>query len=598
VIPASAAEIEDSLWGPQGVSWWSLVGLGTLLLAAATWLLPSAAGVTLLPAERLLIVGVLAGVGALIAALSALLAGTRRKITGAVPVLLPTAVALALAVAPRTGKIHVRVEDEWIGLVVSVALVLAILARTRAAPVVVGLIGCWSVVAAGVVLFDGGRDGVEPALNPASHSPAAHIVLITLDTVRADHFDFVRAESSPVSDTPSLSALADESVVFRQAFSTSALTGPSHATLLSGLDSPTHGVWSNGDPLAADIPWVPEILAANGWRTRAAVSAAVLDASLGFDRGFRRFDSTFERRLLRGHPLTSFLGFRPHRGSSHRRSGMETVRLIGDLDASQRTFTWVHLYDAHWPYQPSSEAAARHGLADPTPLSPLLGGQMTLPGRPKPTTEQVERGKALYRAGIDDLDRVVGSLLDSLPPGAAVVVVGDHGESLGEQGIVFNHGSVPYSSQTHVPLMVRGDGWHAGAVDTVVSLVDVAPTLLHLAGLEPPVEMLGRSLALPAVKPVVSHVRARSSSNEEQTQDHAGGIAVRKGRWSVVAVGGAPPALFDRSSDPLELAPLPLPPGHELESQLRAERLKMPGETAGQLDEETRAMLQSLGYVE
>ena len=540
----------------------------------------------------------LASVGAAVAVLSALLAGTRQKVAGAVPVLLPTAVALALAVAPRTGKIHVRMEDGWIELVVSVAIVLALLARTRAAPAAVGLIGCWSVVAAGILLLEERSAEVEPVPHSASDSSAAHIVLITLDTVRGDHFDFVQGGSSPVSDTPTLSALADESVVFQQAFSTSALTGPSHATLLSGLDSPAHGIWSNGDPLPADIPWVPEILEAQGWRTRAAVSAAVLDASLGFNRGFRDFDSTFERRLRRGHPLMSFLGFRPHRGSSHRRSGMETVGLVGRPPAGHRTFTWVHLYDAHWPYVPSAEAAARHGLADPTPLSPGLGGQAALLRRSKPTQQQVERGKTLYRAGIDDLDRVVGHLLDRLPPGAAIVVVGDHGESLGEQGIVFNHGSVPYSSQTHVPLIVHGDGWPAGAVDTVVSLMDVAPTLLHLAGLEPPDEMSGRSLALPTPRPVVSHITPGAGKQEGEGKARAGSIAVREGVWSAIAVGSDPPALFDRSADPLELSPLPLPPGHDLEFLLRGERLRMPGETPEHLDEDTRAMLRSLGYVE
>jgi len=554
------------------------------------------------PTERLLVTAVIAGVGAGVAFVALLLAGTERRSALGIPVLLPTAIAMSLAVAPRTGRIRVRVDDEWIWLVVVAAVLLAILARSRAAPAVVGLLGCWSILVTGVVYSQANRPGPGP--RSSSDQPAAHLVLITLDTVRADHFEFVGAGSSIPASTPSLSALARQSVVFEQAFSTSALTGPSHATILSGLDSPSHGIWSNADPVPTEIPWVPEILAANGWRTQGVVSAAVLDASLGYDRGFHSFDSTFERRLARGHPLASFLGFRSHRGSSHSRAGTETTDLIKIPQASRPTFTWVHLYDAHWPYEPSAEAAARHGLSDPTPLHPRLGGQATLLGRRQPNPEQVERGKVLYRAEIDDLDRIVGSLLDKLPNGAAVVVVGDHGESLGEHGPVFSHGSLPHSPQTHVPLMIRSAGWEATTVSETVSLLDLAPTLLDLAGLEPPAEMTGRSLAHRSSRPAVSHIRRRTSGGKERPAvGQSGGVAVRSGRWSAVTVGDAAPVLYDRSVDPLEIAPTPLPPGHQLEGAVEGAVMSAGDWTTGstkreELDEDTRAMLRSLGYVE
>ena len=219
------------------VSWSSLrrgillIGVGALALGGVAWVLPSEAGVTLKPAERLLATAVLASLGAGVALLALLLAGTKRRVALGVPVLLPTALALSLAVAPRTGRIRVRVDDEWIALIVVAAVLVAILARSRVAPAVVGLLGCWSIAATGVVQSQTSHP--ELGLQSPSDQPAGHLVLITLDTVRADHFEFVRAGSSIPSSTPSLSALARESVVFQQAFSTSALTGPSHATILS-----------------------------------------------------------------------------------------------------------------------------------------------------------------------------------------------------------------------------------------------------------------------------------------------------------------------------------------------------------------------------
>jgi arylsulfatase A-like enzyme len=378
--------------------------------------------------------------------------------------------------------------------------------------------------------------------------------------------------------------------------------------MLSGQESPDHGARSNGDEVVAGLPWVPEILARQGWRTRALVSASVLDATVGFDRGFHDFDSTFERRRIRGHGLLSFLGFRPHKGSARHRPGAGTLALLDDLAPGHRTFTWIHLYDAHWPYEPGAEAAARHGLQDPTPLPAVLGGPFAGVREEQLTTALVDRGKRLYRAGIDELDQLVGALLATVPCDTTVVVVGDHGESLDEHGYHFSHGRYPYAPDARVPLLVRAAGWEPRSVETVVSLVDVAPTLLELAGLPAPPSMPGRSLAHPVERPAVTHCYATGfrepMDDDGDVEPEAGaalgpfgGIAVREGRWSAVQVRGRPTALFDRSVDPRELDPLPLPADHPLAVRLRAEAART-GEEPKELDEATREMLRALGYVE
>ena len=575
----------------------AVAGGGLLAAMAGIW--PSDPGVVLHLAERWSVVAALAAGGVGVGALVTLVAGPRRPaLLGAA--LLPAGVALALATAPRSGRIHVHVDESWLWAVALGALCLAALLRSRAAPGVAALVGSWLVVG-GLLCwpFQASRSGPP--------EPGPDLLLLTLDTVRGDHFAFSPGDM-PTAETPYLSALAEDSVVFSQAFSTGALTGPAHATMLSGLEAPDHGARSNGDEVADQLPWVPELLARAGWRTRGLVSASVLDASVGFGRGFGRFDSTFERRRVRGHRLLSFLGYRPHKGSAHHRAGADTLELLARAPAGERTFTWIHLYDAHWPYEPGPEAAARHGLDDPTPLPAALGGPFAGTRRELLTPERIDRGKRLYRAGIDDLDRLVGRLLAEVPCGTTVVVVGDHGESLDEHDYHFSHGRFPYAPDARVPLLVRAAGWEPRRVDVPVSLVDVAPTLLELAGLPVPPAMTGRSLARPEERPVVTHcyrtgfVEPVDDEGDVATEPGLelgpfGGIAVRDGRWSAIQVLGAAPALYDRQVDPRELDPLPLPEEHPLRARLLAEAART-GQEPDAVDPATLEMLRALGYVQ
>jgi arylsulfatase A-like enzyme len=573
----------------------AVAGGGSLAALAGLW--PGDPGVVLSSFERLSIVAALGACGLGVAMLAALAAGPRREAPAA-PLLLPIAVALALACAPRSGRIHVHVDEGWLWLVGVAATAAALSFRTKAAPWIAGLLAGWLLVG-GLVAWP---DHIDARGRP---EPGPDILLLTLDTVRGDHFDF-SAGDLPVAQTPYLSALAQESVVFTQAFSTAALTGPAHAAMLTGLDSPGHGARANGDPVDEALAWAPELLARAGWRTRGLVSASVLDASVGFARGFEAYDSTYERRRVRGHGLVSFLGYRPHKGSAHHRAGGETLALLDGIGEGPRSFVWIHLYDAHWPYEPSGEAAARHGLDDATPLPAALGGPFAQTRRGLLTPELIDRGKRLYRAGIDDLDRIVGALLARVPCETIVVVVGDHGESLDEHDLHFGHGKHPYAPDVRVPLMVRAPGWAPGVVDAPVSLIDVAPTLLELAELPVPASMLGRSLARPDGRPVVSHCYSegfvrRTDRGEPTTDDLAlgpfGGIAVRDERWSAIHVLGQPPALFDRRADPRELSPLPLPEDHPLAAVLAFERTRT-GEEPEPLDPATLEMLRALGYVQ
>src|SRR5262245_7410263 len=183
----------------------------------------------------------------------------------------------------------------------------------------------------------------RPVAAAAATKPPA-IVLVTLDTTRADRMGFL---GSSRGLTPSLDGLAREAVVFERAYAQAPITTASHATILSGMYPQRHTVNDFGIPLPASLPWLPDLLRANGYATAAFVGALVLDPrnglAPGFDRGFDVYDA----------------GYRARRGKENRyetleRRGEDVVgRALAWLERRPAGpfFLWVHLYDAHDPYE-------------------------------------------------------------------------------------------------------------------------------------------------------------------------------------------------------------------------------------------------------
>jgi arylsulfatase A-like enzyme len=297
---------------------------------------------------------------------------------------------------------------------------------------------------------------------PAAGAAPPDVVLVTLDTVRADRMGFL---GSTRGLTPTLDALAKEGVVFERTFAQAPLTTVSHATILSGTHPPFHGVRDFGMALPPGVPWLPALLGGGGYRTAAFVGSIVLDPggpiAPGFDRGFDTYDAGFRSRKDGADPYAT----------KERRGADVVARALAWLSRRPPgpAFLWVHLYDAHDPYDPPSPFAARFA------------------GAP-------------YDGEIAAVDAAVGLLVAGLRErgifdGALIVVLGDHGESLGEHGEE-THGVFLYDATIHVPLVVRlprGEG--AGRrLASQVGLVDVAPTVLEAAGLAVPPAVQGRSL--------------------------------------------------------------------------------------------------------
>jgi len=446
----------------------------------------------------------------------------------------------------------------------------------------------------------------EPASAPSPDRRASgpDVWVISLDTVRADHLVFT-GMAGPHADTPALAALAEESWVFRQAYAPAALTGPSHVSAFAGQHPWEHGVHVNGQHVPAAVPWLPELLLEAGWRTRGLVSAAVLDEALGYSRGFSAYDSAFEDRLARGHPLFGFLDHRAAVGSEHHRSGQETLEVLDFLDRDEGpTFTWIHLYDAHWPYTPSASAAAAVGLSGAVPLEDDEETGIKRMPDPVPRDldpERVARGKGLYRAELADLDDRVAEIMQRVPDDAVVVVFGDHGESLDEHDYYFSHGRLAHSPDTHVPLLVRLPHGSHRVVDTPVTLADVAPTVLQAVGLPVPPTMSGDALHEVDPHRIVGASTPRAMLGLLRTGPHVlgerGSVAVRDHQHSLVWSRWSGPDLYDRQADPLEASPLrDRPPPPALADALSA--LAEVSPEAVEVDPATLGALEALGYIE
>lgn len=286
------------------------------------------------------------------------------------------------------------------------------------------------------------------------------VLVITLDTVRADALG---AYGNVPSPTPTLDALAKDGLLVAEASTVAPLTLPAHASLFTGLTPARHGIRdNNGYRLVPTLPTLAERFHTAGWQTGAFVAASVLDSSTGLDRGFATYRDGFD-------PTATALTMEvPQRDGAEARAYVQEWLLTVSPD--RPFFGWVHFYDAHEPLTPPEEWQAR--VADP------------------------------YLAEIAFVDHQVRILLqqirvlDRRRP-LVVAVVGDHGEDRGDHGEK-THGIFLYRSTMHIPMILSAPGVSARVERAPRSIVDVAPTLLELAGLSPLDTIDGRSLLGPA----------------------------------------------------------------------------------------------------
>jgi len=354
----------------------------------------------------------------------------------------------------------------------------------------------------------------EPRPDKASRRD---VFLITIDTLRADH---VHCYGYDRVQTPSLDQLAKQGVRFTQAFTPSPITNSSHASILTGLLPSAHGVSDFGVPLAASHLTLAETLKKRGYRTAAFIGAVILDSKAlapGLDRGFEFYDNFPAQSETKS------------RWGRVERRGMEVVQHAEtwlNAHPAGPHFVWVHLYDPHDPYEP-----------------------------PPPYSETYK--DRLYDGEIAYADSALGHFVAYLKKqgwyeSSLIVVVGDHGEGLGEHH-EDTHGIFLYDSTTHVPLLVKlPEQREAGrTVEAQVRTTDIMPSILEVLGVLAPARLDGESLG-----PFLTGTGAapRTVFGETDYPLRFGWAPLRSVRKEGLKFIEAPkPELYDLPSDPNEL---------------------------------------------
>jgi arylsulfatase A-like enzyme/Flp pilus assembly protein TadD len=411
------------------------------------------------------------------------------------------------------------------------------------------------------------------AVLPSFAAPAnpPNVVLITLDTVRADRMGFL---GSKLGLTPQLDALARQGVAFERAYSQAPITPVSHATILTGTFPQYHGIRNFGDRLPPSVPFLPDILHAQGYHTGAFVGSIILDPkngfASGFERGFDVYNAGFHRQKT---------GER--REASMQRRGDVTLGLALEWLGQQQGgpfFLWFHLWDAHDPYNPPEPFRSR------------------FPGAP-------------YNGSIAYVDDIVGKLFDylrkqGLYDNTLIAVAADHGESLGDHGEL-THSIFLYDSTIHVPLLLKlpGNRFVGRRVSVAASLVDLAPTLLDALGQAPPPAMQGRSL-LPLIGNPHPGNRPSFATGDHSERSFGWSPLVSLRVGNQLFVRAPLPELYDLASDPgakinlyrvNRVAALRL--ATQLDNFVKRISTGAPQALQDGLDEKSREQLSALGYV-
>jgi arylsulfatase len=400
---------------------------------------------------------------------------------------------------------------------------------------------------------------------PQRQADRPNILFIGLDTFRADALGR--------NLTPNLDRLAERSDVWLNAFTVFNSTNPSFVSMMTGLYGKSHGVYDLRTPLPRSHVTLAEHLATAGYETFAVISASHLgDHASGLGQGFHEL-------ALASEHLAAELAVDT------------TLDWIADRQGQKPFFAWLHLFDPHTPHTPPEPYALGFRPSSPLGLDPVRAWIPFREPGPRTFVEPVLGGQRdLYDGEVAYLDRQIGRLLGFLESrglleDTLLVVVADHGENLGEHGILFRHVGL-YDTTTHVPLMIRWPNREGRRIEGLVQTIDLFPTILRAAGLAVPLQE-GQDLD-----------KTRRAVFAEHS-DRLGAM-VRTLDFKYIEKG---PELYDLKADPGEtknLAGRGLAVERELANLLwrwQADRRAHPETRPVEPTDEEKARLKALGYV-
>jgi arylsulfatase A-like enzyme len=339
-----------------------------------------------------------------------------------------------------------------------------------------------------------------------SESPRS-ILLISWDTVRGD--------SAGLDQNPGIRALQDQGRSYTKAMTHFPETGISHWSLLTGVEPEIHGNVPGTGGSRYRGPTLAEIAKHEGYSTAAFIGGITLtDQATGLGRGFDVYDDRWDWMRKDVRP------------------GKEIARAAAGWMKKQETpfFAFVHLFEAHHPYEPKPPHDALAVAEGPRP-------------------QQVERQFAKYKGEIQFLDSLLPGLMDAAGEDCVIVLTSDHGESF-EHNYLYNHRESLWDSTMHIPLVIRGPGIEAGSrSDQLVALTDVLPTILELAGLPQEQKIQGHSLLSESPRE-----RVDALTDPWFGENHS--FAVRTRRYKVLWPAEGRVVAFDLQADPREERPL------------------------------------------
>jgi arylsulfatase A-like enzyme/cytochrome c-type biogenesis protein CcmH/NrfG len=401
----------------------------------------------------------------------------------------------------------------------------------------------------------------------AEVKPAPNVVVITIDTLRADHLGCYGYKQIR---TPNIDALASEGVRFERAYTPVPVTLPAHTVIFTGTYPTLSGMHDfSGNKLNPSQPTLASLLKQHGYSTGAVIGSAVLDSRFGLNQGFDFYYDHFDFNRLQESNLEEM-----------ERPGNAVADVALDWLAknhSNKFFLWMHLYDPHYPYRP-----------------------------PAPFSEQYKDRP--YDGEIAFADAQVGRLIDFLKANGLyrntlIVLSGDHGESLGEHGEK-THGFFIYNATLHVPVIIRLPGNSAASVvSEMVSLADLTPTVLQALKFEVPSQVQGQNL-LPLMAPKKPGESRNLYAETFLPRLHFNWSELRSVETEKYQFIDAPkPELYDLSTDPGETHNL-YAEKKAVSEELRARLAALISQyTAGQelaqktgLDPALMERLKSLGY--
>ena len=304
----------------------------------------------------------------------------------------------------------------------------------------------------------------NPVLDGRSaNEDGTNLVLISVDCLRADH---VGVYGYARNTTPNIDRFGTEGVVFRNATSVSSWTLPTHMSMMTGLMPSLHGV-SRKYKLSSSVPYLPEILADNGYQTLGVAVGDYVSQEWGFERGFDVY------RMLIGRRASGIVD--------------EALELVRGTRSAKK-FLFVHLFDAHWPYVPPRGFLDRFDERPPD-ISDIM--TKVRDGVPPSGPEEIQQLVNLYDGEIAYLDKELGRFFAGLKEAgiyhrSLIILTADHGESFYEHN-AWEHTISLFGEITHIPLIVKWPGESpTGTVESLVSQLNIFPTLLEESGLVPP----------------------------------------------------------------------------------------------------------------